>query len=152
MGKICNDCGTEKSFNEFSTRADTKDGLMFKCRICDNAASKKNYQKNPEKKKASVKEYQKANPDARRKGHLRRRAKKAENGVFRVTTKEITKLKATACYLCKDKPSTHIDHVLPIHRGGRHSVGNLLGACAPCNLSKGPKLLSYYRYQYLLQK
>jgi 5-methylcytosine-specific restriction endonuclease McrA len=30
----------------------------------------------------------------------------------------------------------HIDHVVPLSAGGRHSLDNLVLACAPCNLSK----------------
>lgn len=35
-----------------------------------------------------------------------------------------------------------IDHVLPLHRGGAHKLGNLVAACKSCNSSKGVKLLS----------
>jgi 5-methylcytosine-specific restriction endonuclease McrA len=35
----------------------------------------------------------------------------------------------------------HIDHIIPLSRGGRHSIGNLAPACAACNLKKGYKYL-----------
>ena len=31
----------------------------------------------------------------------------------------------------------HVDHVVPLARGGAHALANLVPACAPCNLSKG---------------
>ena len=37
------------------------------------------------------------------------------------------------------------DHVVPVSRGGRHSVGNLVPACQTCNRSKGAKLLVEWR-------
>lgn len=37
------------------------------------------------------------------------------------------------------------DHVVPIRRGGRHSIGNLLPSCNRCNLSKAAKLLVEWR-------
>jgi len=32
-----------------------------------------------------------------------------------------------------------IDHVIPLSRGGQHSIGNIVGACIPCNQRKGTK-------------
>jgi len=34
----------------------------------------------------------------------------------------------------------HVDHVIPLKRGGKHSEGNLQLLCESCNLSKGTKL------------
>lgn len=35
----------------------------------------------------------------------------------------------------------HMDHVIPLSRGGRHAIGNVLPACRSCNLTKGAKLI-----------
>lgn len=35
----------------------------------------------------------------------------------------------------------HVDHVVPVARGGRDNLSNLAAACAGCNLSKGAKTL-----------
>lgn len=45
------------------------------------------------------------------------------------------------CAYCRDRPATDQDHVIPVARGGRFAIGNLLPACRPCNSSKGAKLL-----------
>jgi len=34
-----------------------------------------------------------------------------------------------------------MDHVVPLIRGGRHSVGNIIPACRSCNSSKGGKFI-----------
>jgi 5-methylcytosine-specific restriction endonuclease McrA len=34
----------------------------------------------------------------------------------------------------------HVDHVVPLVRGGSDDPSNLVIACVPCNLSKGDKL------------
>jgi len=47
------------------------------------------------------------------------------------------------CHWCKDSfnPSQcHVDHVIPLSKGGAHCMSNLAIACAKCNLSKGGKL------------
>jgi hypothetical protein len=45
------------------------------------------------------------------------------------------------CVYCGSKGGPfHFDHVLPWSRGGRHTVENLVLACAPCNLEKGARL------------
>lgn len=46
----------------------------------------------------------------------------------------------TACVYCGDTVGPfHLDHVHPVSRGGRSTVGNLVVACVPCNLSKGAR-------------
>lgn len=52
------------------------------------------------------------------------------------------------CAYCGAKPKKlEIDHVMPVSRGGRHSIGNVLPACPPCNRAKGAKFLVEWRYQ-----
>lgn len=46
------------------------------------------------------------------------------------------------CWYCGQYHVVTIDHVLPLSRGGTHGIDNLAPACASCNSSKGPKLLS----------
>lgn len=36
----------------------------------------------------------------------------------------------------------HDDHIIPLFRGGTHTLDNLAPACAKCNLSKGGKYLA----------
>lgn len=44
-----------------------------------------------------------------------------------------------------------MDHVIPLSRGGRHAIGNVLPACRRCNTSKRAKLLSEWRYIQMLR-
>jgi 5-methylcytosine-specific restriction endonuclease McrA len=51
------------------------------------------------------------------------------------------------CYLCgMSLPGRdcHIDHVMPLARGGKHEPGNLAPACPTCNMRKGSKTLEEY--------
>ena len=45
------------------------------------------------------------------------------------------------CAYCSVRPATDQDHVIPLSRGGRHTVGNVLPACRSCNSSKNDRLL-----------
>lgn len=46
------------------------------------------------------------------------------------------------CYWCRGAldEKYHVDHVIPLSRGGANDPSNIVIACAPCNLSKGAKL------------
>lgn len=46
-----------------------------------------------------------------------------------------------ACVYC-GAAARHVDHVRPLFRGGWEIESNLVPTCAPCNLSKGSKLLT----------
>jgi 5-methylcytosine-specific restriction endonuclease McrA len=39
------------------------------------------------------------------------------------------------------KDTVHIEHLIPMSRGGLHVMGNVLGSCPTCNLSKGARTL-----------
>jgi 5-methylcytosine-specific restriction endonuclease McrA len=50
------------------------------------------------------------------------------------------------CAYCGVVGPLAVEHVVPIIRGGRHALGNILPVCKSCNSSKGPRLLSEWRY------
>ncbi|MFE1089560.1 HNH endonuclease [Streptomyces albidoflavus] len=39
-------------------------------------------------------------------------------------------------------PAAHLDHVIPLSKGGTDTESNMVPACMPCNLSKGAKTLA----------
>lgn len=49
------------------------------------------------------------------------------------------------CQYCGSTERLHVDHEIPLSRGGTNLFENLVTACGPCNQSKGPKLLSDWR-------
>ncbi|TQL56536.1 HNH endonuclease [Rarobacter faecitabidus] len=53
------------------------------------------------------------------------------------------------CAYCGETKPLTVDHVVPISRGGRHSIGNVLPACLPCNTSKRDRLLIDWRTRLL---
>jgi 5-methylcytosine-specific restriction endonuclease McrA len=90
------------------------------------------------------KNYRKTNPHIGRLQNQKRRALKASNGIYRVTNKECQKILQNACFYCNGKAS-HLDHVIPIALGGRHSIGNLVASCTQCNTSKHKKTIMEWR-------
>lgn len=49
------------------------------------------------------------------------------------------------CAYCGSLDQPTMDHIIPLSRGGRHTVGNVLPACLPCNVSKHNRLLAEWR-------
>ncbi len=109
------------------------------------ATREKQYrEKNRDLVLARQKSWRQRNPEAFKQYNNLRRARRLANKSYKVTTKEILKLLSKPCLYCGFK-SEHIDHVLPLSRGGSHSIGNLVGACAQCNLSKLNKTVMEWR-------
>lgn len=106
------------------------------------------YENNPEKKAeryAQIESWRKANREKARSYVRNRRARiKASDGQH--TADDIEKLKAGqkgCCWWCGKKipdGKHHIDHRIPIARGGSNGVENLVVSCAPCNHKKSYKM------------
>lgn len=43
----------------------------------------------------------------------------------------------------------HIDHIMPVSRGGQNNLGNLGPSCRNCNLQKSDYTVEEYRYKCL---
>jgi len=50
------------------------------------------------------------------------------------------KVRSGPCVYC-GAPGEHVDHVIPLSRGGIEHPSNLVSACGPCNHSKRSRLL-----------
>jgi 5-methylcytosine-specific restriction endonuclease McrA len=105
----------------------------------------KSYQQNKAKRQQSMADYRKDNPEKLRTYANNRRALELAAKSFLITQKDISRLLMKDCAYCKLRPSQHIDHIIPLSRGGDNSLGNLTGSCASCNLSKGSKFLMEWK-------
>lgn len=114
--------------------------------------------KNKEKKAEYDKAYKKENKEKiadRNKAYFKTPAGKAssKNAIHKrrafmrqgdVITNQLLELQQTAkqCYWCgtslKNKV-VHIDHYVPLSKGGLHTISNLVVSCAECNRVKGNK-------------
>ena len=86
---------------------------------------------------------------SRRLAKSRRRARLRDAGVFRVTNRDIERMRFRQSGLCAYCPEglskAELDHVVPIARGGSHGVGNLVLTCPACNRSKNARTVMEWR-------
>lgn len=105
-----------------------------------NAISSKYRSKHSDK----IRQYIREHPDKMRaKVHNRNAMKmKAEGKFDSGDIARMLKTQRAKCYYCgKDiSKSYHVDHVVPLSRGGANYPDNLVLACPHCNESKGAKL------------
>lgn len=76
---------------------------------------------------------------------MARRVKLRENGVFEISEKELLKLYSSPCFYCGKIAKIELDHVIPVSKGGTHSIGNLVPACKSCNMSKTDNFLVVWK-------
>lgn len=130
-------------------------GRAYFCRgLCKHhygkAKSKAWRAENPGRDVASHREWRKRNPElARERARLlraRRRAQEAGVEQERVDYAVVLKLHGRWCHICDSEIAPegelHMDHVIPIARGGSHTYRNVRPSHAKCNRWKGARLLS----------
>lgn len=100
------------------------------------------------KRKIVLKKYQESELGKRTGANRsqRRRARLSQCETFVILDKEIRRLRNSPCNVCGSKENIHLDHIIPITRNGRHSIGNLQPLCQHCNCSKNDKLMAEWRY------
>lgn len=88
---------------------------------------------------------------ANRKHHSNNRdgQKRSNNGYVPFTDAEWVRMKNRfnhCCAYCGKKPKRlEKDHVVPLSRGGRHAIANIVPACRRCNQQKKDKFLVEWR-------
>lgn len=81
--------------------------------------------------------------------HRRRKTERDNQDSVRITPRDWSRLVNRfdgRCAYCSTRTRRlTIDHIIPVSRGGRHSIGNALPACLSCNSSKGALLLIQFK-------
>lgn len=106
------------------------------------------YQSERERRRAYAIRYGQERPEVGRAARNKRKALKRNAGVFPVSGREWRRLcerHGNVCFYCKAPEPLTMDHVIPIIRGGRHSIGNLIPACVSCNSSKSRRFIMEWR-------
>ena len=113
---------------------------------------KKYRTEHPEAGRAANARWSRAHPDKRREQLAKRKARKL-SALVEMTPEQRAAMarvyaaaaneKRVRCYLCgKWIPmgKRHVDHIVPLSKGGKHMASNLAVACAFCNVSKNAKM------------
>jgi hypothetical protein len=109
-------------------------------------------QRDPERYARYWKQFAEANPALVAENSRRRRARQIGNpGSVGVSVRDWERLVARyrgCCAYCGETAEPlHMDHVVPLAKGGRHAIGNVLPACGRCNVRKHAMFLSVWRYR-----
>jgi len=101
------------------------------------------YEQNRDQIRESGRLYYQANKDAAFTRAATRRARKRDAFVEAVSPQNVFDRDKGICQIC-DEPigdsTWHVDHVIPLARGGEHSYANVQLSHAVCNLQKGVRL------------
>jgi 5-methylcytosine-specific restriction endonuclease McrA len=102
-------------------------------------ANRKRNAANPEANRERVYRWRAAKPEGVRAIAQRRRASIKTSTANAPTAAQLKALLKKPCHYCGNR-AEHVDHYIPLAKGGAHTLDNLRPACVPCNLSKGAKL------------
>jgi len=115
-------------------------------KIKKQIAGRAHYQKNKAEISKKHREWRKKNPALNAFFRMKRRALEKKASINLKAMKEWIKAvrskPSAICYYCTSKfpiSEIHFDHIIPLSKGGDHSVENLCISCKSCNLTKGRK-------------
>ena len=162
--KTCRKCKQAKSEKTFALNKNAKSGLSSRCRVCESERGKVRYRKIKEKVKIQANEYRKNNYELRIEIERKSRAKNKEkhrpgknarqsirnkiltSKKYLILDKELRKIYDSHCFMCGSQEGQSIDHIIPISRGGTHSVGNIMTLCQRCNASKHARTITEWKH------
>jgi len=144
-GKVCKTCGERKPVDEFymQKRPNGKKYAQSRCKRCVCAAMAARRNADPETDRARSRAYKAANPEIIRREIARRRALLLAAWVEHVDRVKVYARDIGRCGICGgivDRRDFHVDHIIPLNRGGDHSYANVQLAHPSCNVAKGDRL------------
>lgn len=131
----CSVCNTvypkTNEFFSYENKAHTK----FSC-VCKRCAATK--QRVRVNRKEYYYNYIHTHPEVEARRTLKRKLRLSQNGgTFTLSEyKETLKTFGNSCAYCGSKENLSRDHIIPISKGGKSDVHNIIPACMRCNSSK----------------
>jgi 5-methylcytosine-specific restriction endonuclease McrA len=119
------------------------------------ASARDYHTKNKEARNSYGREYKKNNPHVGSEAKRRRQARKLNNGVEKYTELQVLETYGTDCHICSGpvdlnnsrrvghpgwETGLHIDHVIPISKGGPDVLDNVRPSHGQCNLKKNARV------------
>jgi 5-methylcytosine-specific restriction endonuclease McrA len=160
--KLCPKCHQWLSLNNFCRCANTFDQLQSHCKHCRALANNKLYHNNSNYRQAKIQQNgqitkQRYHNDEmfrqatimRHTTDMQARRAKAKN---QISLQDVINIHGAYCEYCGATENLTMDHIIPIARGGQHTLSNLTVACQKCNCSKGAKLLEEWEEYQCLKK
>lgn len=144
IGRVCEHCGTAMPT---SRRVDAR----FCNRSClekfrhQSGIRAEYHHLTQTRKSARNREWRRRNPISTA-NHRHTRRSKERSG--RITTRDWNRaLNRTngCCYYCGERAPLTMEHVVPLSRGGLHTIGNVVPACGPCNYTKSSRFVIEWR-------
>ena len=127
--KTCRRCGLRKAASDFlAGKARRQSSSCGSCRKVAASRHRKAY-------------YARIGADKRHTLAQRKRAQQAGTEHVPYSRKAVLQRWGYTCAYC-DAPAEHLDHVVPLSKGGDDVESNILSACASCNLTKSNKTLA----------
>lgn len=107
-------------------------------------ANRDHYNRDPEKQRKRTNNWREKNPEkARIHGQNRTTRIRVVGGVLsKDIILKLLLLQKERCSICRSslrKTGYHLDHIIPLIRGGKNSDSNVQLTCPKCNLKKGSK-------------
>jgi 5-methylcytosine-specific restriction endonuclease McrA len=150
--KQCNTCKETLPLDRFSKKSAAKDGLQPRCKGCIREYQKA-YMQDPKKRKQRLDYHRVYNADNKLQRAIqmgKRRVEKVGLGAQAddIRVEELVaywrrqSIDPSVCYLCNVDLSTldpndrTVDHMVPVSRGGTHTLENLFPCCRDCNHTK----------------
>ena len=99
------------------------------------------YQNNLAKRRQEAKDYRTKHPEIGKQHQRQRRAQKMQAPRNDLTHQQWLEIQAAQHYRCaycgkRCKGRLTQDHILPLSKGGAHTLANIIGACHACNSKK----------------
>ena len=161
----CARCRAELDASEFYTDPSRPTGLSSKCKLCCSVANRANHVANRDDRLQIMAEYRAKPGQRERQRELVRRWEQSnpEETRRRKRDRQLTRLARQRavfdevveawivyerdrgiCGICKEpvhENAFHIDHIIPLALGGRHSYANVQLAHPLCNVAKGARII-----------
>lgn len=149
-------CGTRSGYNRHLR---LNEEVCFDCREAQNSYDRQRHENDPEYFR--IKNKRTENKEKKRARWRKREAMRKGSYVSSYLDSDVIDLYGTTCYICLQdidmsasrrsgighnwEHGLHIDHIVPLSKGGPDCIENVRPAHAICNLKKGSKAITRER-------